>query len=289
MCATSISPERRFPQVSEIIRDLDQLPSAPKVIPRLMGLLNDGNSSTVEVSSLIRLDPGIASRVLRLANSIYYGKGVRVDSVEEAVARVGYDQVFEVVSFAAASLVMDHPLAAYAMEAEQVWSMSVACALACEALSIQCGEDRNVAYTTGLLHNVGMVAIDAYATKRGGVPPFEGCSFPLEYVNAERQFLGHTQAEIGAELLVAWDFPRCMTLPVRWQYAPLSCFSHKRMAVILHLAKWIQAMACSTGAPPPLPAPAVLNLVKLDPTALFSLAGEVRIRLLAVRHLLEDL
>ena len=84
----------------DLVREVKHLPSAPKVLPRLKQLLCDGNSAMHEIVAFIRLDPGIAARVLQVGNSAYFSKGVRCFTVEEAVNRVGYDQVYELVNYA---------------------------------------------------------------------------------------------------------------------------------------------------------------------------------------------
>src|SRR3954466_12027381 len=113
----------------DLVRELTHLPSAPKVLPRLKQLLTDGNSAMHEIVALVRLDPGIAARVLQTANSAYFSKGVRCVTVDEAVHRVGYDQVYELVSYAVASQVLVRPLEVYGIEADVLWKMSVAGAL----------------------------------------------------------------------------------------------------------------------------------------------------------------
>src|SRR5882672_451252 len=113
----------------DIVREVKHLPSAPKVLPRLKQLLSDGNSAMHEIVALIRLDPGIAVRVLQTGNSAYFSKGVRCHTVDEAVNRVGYDQVYELVSLAVASQVLVHPLEAYCIGPDRMWLAAVACGL----------------------------------------------------------------------------------------------------------------------------------------------------------------
>jgi len=287
-CNTGSIPSSNALNLASIIRDVEQLPSAPKVIPRLMRLLEDGNSSSSEVSAFIRLDPGIASRVLRVANSIFYGKAVRINSVEEAVTRIGYDQIFAIASAAAASLVMDPALPLYGWESGDAWSRSVTCALAAETLAMHCGADRNIAYATGLLHNVGMVVLDFYASRNGHFAALgPGAGFPGDWQEQERLLFGFTQAELGAELLTSWEFPKIITLPVRHQYGADTYLGYRREAELLYVAKWIVAMVLCAGAPPPLPSRSVLDQLRLSTPVLVRFAGEVRMRLMAVRHLLE--
>jgi HD-like signal output (HDOD) protein len=272
----------------DIVRDLKHLPSAPKVLPRLKRLLSDANSSMTEIVALIRLDPGIAARVLQIGNSAYYSKGARCFTVEEAVNRVGYDQVYDLVSYAVASQVLVRPLEVYGVEADDLWKMSVACALAAETIATRTGQDRDVAYTVGLLHSLGMVAIDDWALRQRPSLRLANTGFPREASESERAVLGFTQADTGAALLQDWEFPHSMCEPVRWQYAPRACAAHTRMACVLHCAKWLRSAVCGGGADPlPMPAEAVLQMVPLRAGDLPGLMITVEQRLQEVSSLLD--
>jgi HD-like signal output (HDOD) protein len=273
----------------DIVREVKHLPAAPKVLPRLKRLLRDGNSSMDEIVAFVRLDPGIAARLLQVANSAYFGKGVRCLTVDEAVNRVGYDQIYELVSYAVASQVLVRPLDVYGIESDELWRMSVACALAAEMLADRTRQDRSVAYTIGLLHCVGMVAIDEWALRNAPTLSLPGVGFPREAVESERAALGFTHAETGGALLTHWEFPPSMVEPVRWQYAPRASASHGRMASLLFAAKWLRSAVCSpnVAARPPLPETAHLQALGIGPVVLNTLAGDVARRLAAVSSLLD--
>jgi HD-like signal output (HDOD) protein len=272
----------------EIVRELKHLPSAPRVLPRLKQLLSDGNSAMHEIVALVRLDPGIAARVLQVANSAYYSKGVRCVTVDEAVNRVGYDQIYELVSYAVASQVLVRPLEVYGVDADELWKMSVACALAAEALAERTQQDRNIGYTIGLLHCVGMVVIDEWALRNARGLRLKSAGFPREAVEHERATFGFTQADIGSSLLTQWEFPVEMSEPVRWQYAPRASAGFARMACLLFAAKWVRSAVCAPtpAARPPLPDASQLMPLGLTPAALSAIAGEVTRRLAAVSSLL---
>jgi HD-like signal output (HDOD) protein len=270
----------------DIVREVRNLPSAPRVLPRLKRLLQDGNSSIHEIVALVRLDPGIAARVLQMGNSFYFSKGLRCFTVEEAVQRVGFDQVYELVSYAVASQVLVRPVEVYGIDADRLWKMSVACALAAEALAERCGQDRNIAYTIGLLHCVGMVAIDEWALRTAHPLSFVSAGLPREATQSERDQLGFTQADAGGALLEDWEFPPTMSEPVRWQYAPLSAGSHRRMTCLLAAAKWLREAVCTT-APSQLPPSVMLDPLGLAAENLRGMAALVARRFEAVSSLLE--
>ena len=273
----------------EIVREVKNLPSAPRVLPRLKELLADTNSAMHEIAALIRLDPGIAARVLQAANSAYFSKGVRCFAVDEAVQRVGYGQVYELVSVAVAAQVLVRPLKVYAIEADDLWKMSVACALAAELLADRMGQDGHVAYTTGLFHGVGMVAIDEWAARNAPDLSFRTLGFPSEASAGERAAFGFTQAAVGGALLADWGFPKPISEPVRWQYMPRHSLTQARLAGLLHVAKWLRTVACapSKSPRPPLPEATELRACGLTTASLHDLAGEVARRLHEVDSLLE--
>lgn len=272
----------------EIVRDLKHLPSAPKVLPRLKALLIDPNSAMDEIVMLIRLDPGIAARVLQVGNSMYYSQGVRCFTVNEAVHRVGYDQVYELVSYSVASQVLVKPLMTYGIEADDLWQRSVGCALAAELLAGRTGQDREVAYTAGLLHSLGMVVIDDWAGRNLPDLKLASANLHSEAIEAERAALGFTQADVGAALLRFWEFPHSICEPVQWQYSPRSSAAHTRMACLLYCAKWLRSHLCGLG-PKTLSSPpeAIMQMVPMRGLELPQLLAELELRLAEVSSLLE--
>lgn len=272
----------------QIVRDVKHLPSAPKVLPRLKRLLRDGNSSMREVVQLIRLDAAIAARVLQVSNSTYYNKGLRCHTVEEAVNRVGYELVYELVSYAVASQVLVRPLEVYGLEADVIWRQSVACALAAERIAVITGEDCNVAYTVGLLHRIGMVVVNEWALRQQPHLRLLGREFPDEFIRSERATLGCTQADVGAALLRDWDFSPDMTEPVQWQYAPHGAMLSIRMASLLYAARWVRAAVCEESSRVAPPSAALLAPLRITSARLTGVAADVRTHLRTISALLTD-
>jgi HD-like signal output (HDOD) protein len=212
---------------------------------------------------------------------------MRCYTVDEAVNRVGYDQVYELVANAVASQVLVRPLVTYGVEADQLWHMSIACALAAEALAERNHIDCDIAYTVGLLHGVGLVAIDEWAFRQHPDLRFSGGELPLETCEVERATLGFHNAEAGASLLRLWEFPAVMSEPVRWQYLPRGTAAHFQLAAVLHVAKWIRTRVCQTAHAPRKPEAGLLRALNLSPEQLEAQAESVHDRMDQVRSLLE--
>jgi HD-like signal output (HDOD) protein len=272
----------------QIVQAVNHLPSSPKVLPRLKKLLQDGNSSMEEIALLVRLDAAIAARVLRAGNSAYYNQGLHCETVDEAVNRVGFDHIYQLVSYAVASQVLVRPLNVYGLDADEIWRQSVACALAAERIALITGEDGNVAYTVGLLHRIGMVAINEWALRKRLPLRLVGDEFPGEYVRSERATLGCTQADVGAELLGRWDFPREMTIPVKHQYAPRGTVGGIRMTSLLYAARWVRATVCEEPGRSTAPDASLLQVLQLSEAQLNAVAKDVRAHLDTISTLLVE-
>lgn len=270
------------------MRRLTHLPSAPRVLPKLKRLLSDTNSSLHDVVDLIRLDPGIAARVLQVGNSAYFSQGLRCYTVDEAVNRVGYDQVYELVSSAVASEVLVRPLVTYSIAPDELWQSSVACAVAAESLAERIGIERAIAYTVGLLHRVGLVAIDEWLQRAAPAVRFTKGALPFETMEQERQRLGFHNAEAGAALLRLWDFPAVMSEPVRWQYLPSATAAHGQLAALLAVAKWISVTALTQQRPARGLETALLRRCGLSESQLATEIVHVRSRLDAISSLLAE-
>ena len=212
---------------------------------------------------------------------------MRCYTVEEAVHRVGYDQIYELVAAAVASQVLVRPLEVYGIEADQLWLSSVAGALAAECLSEHLGIDQDIAYTIGLLHRIGMVAINEWASRTMPDVRLTQKDLPWETCEAERQIFGFHNAEAGAALLRLWEFPSVMTEPVRWQYSPSATAAHGRIATLLAVSKWIRNSATESHHQN-FPEEALLRRLSISSAQIGKFSEKVKCRLREVASLLES-
>lgn len=215
------------------------------VLPRLQRLLADPNAGLFEVVELVRLDPALTARVVQVSNSAWFGRGSACGTIEEAVNRVGFHEVHRLVATAAASAVVVQSLSAYGLDDKAMWRESVACAFAAELLAARAGEDTAEAYTIGLLHAVGRVAINNHALASVPTVHLTDAGFPDEQSAEEYSWLGFTQADAGACMLQNWEFGPTMIEPLRAQYRPLQAAApHDRMASVLYSARMLRTIVC---------------------------------------------
>lgn len=283
-------PSNRAPSPTAdlIAQETHDIPVAMQVLPKLKKLLKDGGSSLYAIVTLLRLDLGLTVRILRVSNSAYYNRGNKCQTLEEAVHRLGYNHIYEIVAYAVASQVLDRPVQTYRLEVNDLWQRSVACALAAKELAASCGADSDEAYTIGLLHSVGLIAIDNWVSKNKPGTVFADQGYPAEWTKDEMTHLRLSQAEVGAALLTQWDFPKSITIPVRWQNNPRGSAAYQKLSNILVVSRWVRTMICDRHAQnAPSPDAVILSQIGINAIGLREITNQVRGTLLQVNNLLE--
>lgn len=173
----------------------------------------------VEIAGLLRRDPALTARLIAIANSAAYARAEPATSLEEAVACVGYREVYRLVGAVVTSQLVDEPLRSYGLDPIRFRENALFVALVMEQLAEATGGEPRVAYTVGLLRSCGKVALDRFAAEhRLRISPL-GDGALLDW---ERTNWGTTNATIGAQLLEAWRFPSGTVEAVRCHYTPAS-------------------------------------------------------------------
>jgi len=259
------------------------------ILPRLQRLLTNPNSGLFEIVELVRLDTALTARVIQVSNSPWFGRGAACQTIEEAVNRVGFHQVHRLVATAAVSTVMEKSLSAYGLDDKTVWRASVACAFAAEMLAAHVGEDVAEAYTIGLLHTVGRVAVDDFLRGRMSSIELTDVGFPHDYSAAEQAQLGFSQAEVGATMLKNWDFGPLAVETLRSQYVPLEALlPYDRMAAVLYGARLLRTVVCQIRDGPLVRADvAVLETLRMTETELLGYVPDLRAQLTKARQMTE--
>jgi HD-like signal output (HDOD) protein len=226
--------------VADVLRLGKRLPSTPQVFCSIGRLLSDPNSSIDEIVKLVKLDAALAIRVLQLSNGAYYGFKERCGSLDEAVNRLGFREVYRQVGVIAAQQLYCGELVVHRISAQLAWENSVTCALAMEWLARnRQGDDAN-AYAIGLLRSVGKIVLNRVLIGRPGV----WCVYPGEAVEPaahlwEQRMFGLSAPEVAAILMENWKFPLSTCEAVRNHLEPMRTPGVPIEAYWLNLAGWV--------------------------------------------------
>lgn len=224
-------------KILEIARSL---PPAPRAFADLGRLLRDANSQLDEIAALIKRDSALAAHILRVSNSVAYGGEQRTGSVEEAAARLGFQEIFRIVGEVASARLAERALKYYGVDAEALREHMLHTAFVCESLALQCGFDERSAYTAGLMRPLGLLVVDRLADCYRKIEPYHPAR-DSDYMVWEGRVFGMPSSEVAAMVLTEWSFPAEIVEGVRNQYLLRSDDLTHRLACLLNLASSIVA------------------------------------------------
>jgi putative nucleotidyltransferase with HDIG domain len=228
-----------MPSIEVLIKKVDQLPSIPAIIKRLIDLTADPETDIKDILELIQKDQALTAGVLRLCNSAYYGLSRRVASIDEAVIMLGFNTIANICLTIGPALYFRRNLWIYGRTGADLWRHSVATAFSCEQLSHYLGEDRiEVTYTAGLLHDIGKLVL-AEHDPRDLKSIMELAAGDMELVEAEKKVVGLDHGAIGAKLAARWKFPRPLVQAIKYHHRPSRAPSDADLCEIVYIGNTI--------------------------------------------------
>jgi putative nucleotidyltransferase with HDIG domain len=222
-----------------VIENIDNLPSLPAIVTRLLDVVNSADTSADDAVKLIEKDPALTSKFIRLANSAFYGMPRTVSSVSSAVVILGFNVIRSVVLSASIMKMFSGP-GKQAVNKDLFWKHSVATALAAKELVRHLMSfkmfDPESAFCSGILHDIGKLIFNEFVQPDYG----DTCAFSREQkvpiIDAESQMLGINHAEIGRILADKWALPLDLENAIVWHHNPPAAGEIMELVNIVHMA-----------------------------------------------------
>ena len=229
----------------KIKKAVKDLPPMPTVVIKIQQLLFDPNSTAQQVADFIERDQAIAAKVLKMANSTYYGMSGKVSSVHHAAVILGFKALGELCTIAAFSDFMGNKLPGYGYLSDELWKHSLAVAGAAKLIAEKINPQIiHEALTAGLIHDIGKLILDPYVLEQRETFDEFMQDGNQTFLEAEKQILGFDHAEIAAEICTHWKFPESLTQAIQYHHHPSRSHGNE-MAFILHLADYIAVLSGS--------------------------------------------
>jgi len=178
--------------------------------------MNVDQAELKTIVSVLGTDPALSALVLRLVNSPLFGVRSPVTGILHAVALLGLDRLRVLASTAALRMHVSTALATPALT--NCWRHSVACGLATQDIAVKSGFNGDLAYTAGLLHDIG--CFGALACWPGEYSHLLATCHPADLLHREVEVLGVTHTDAGAVLLQHWNLPSPLVEVAREHHCP---------------------------------------------------------------------
>ena len=199
-------PRTDNPLVRTIVGRLATLPSSSKTYPKLIDVMAQSDSSIDQISAVIATDPALSAKLLQVVNSAFFGLPFKVASVPQAVSYLGLTSLRALVLLSTVFAAADSCPTVDGFSPSRLQRHSLLCARLARAL-VENQRSRDDAFTGGLLHDIGMLALAVGMNKRYSLAlrHAERSGRPLAEV--ETSFLGTSHVAVGAYLADVWGLP----------------------------------------------------------------------------------
>ena len=227
----------------QILKALKDLPPMPQVVLKAQEVMESPKSSIKALAAVLETDQAIAAKVLRLANSAYYGLSGKVFSLKHASVLLGENTLCEIVTLAGTSSLLGDTLGGYGMGSGELWRHSMAVAFSAKSLAQEKFPDTaNEAFVAGLIHDAGKIVLDPYIVERQ--PDFESYMTDDQhtFLGAEMHVFGFDHAEIAAEVCQHWSIPEQISEAIRYHHNP-SESENNTLAYLLHMADYLAMLS----------------------------------------------
>ncbi|MFM9872905.1 MAG: HDOD domain-containing protein [Fimbriimonadaceae bacterium] len=226
--------------IEQIVSKTTDLPTIPAAAIKVMRETQSASSSAASVAKIIVTDQALSARVLRLANSAFYGLSRRIVDLPEAVVVLGMKSVKNLALVAGTYPWMQRPVTGYCLGPAEMWRHAFGTAVASQIIARVSGKSsEDVAFTAGLLHDIGKVALSVWIENKMGAILLYAGREEISFDEAERRVLGYDHCQVGYHLATNWNLPEEICEAALHHHTPVQATSHKGIVDCVHVGDYI--------------------------------------------------
>ena len=273
---------------TEIVQRVETIPSPPQVITQVVRLVNDPNATAEQIEAIMSKDVGMASKVLRMVNSVYYGLDQPMHDLGQAIRILGFKTVRSVALSISAMNAFQQQNVGFSMKA--YWTHCSVAACLCRMLANRAElPDPELAFTVGLFKDVGILVLAQHAPDAMRETIKVAQAQQLPFAAAARQVMGRDQATLGAKLVRHWGMEDAIVDAIQHQDS-LVHTKHPRLVAVTQFSEYLCAtrgLRLPGQCEEPVLDDAVWTHLGLERTALVDALAVVDKEVQAAKELLE--
>jgi HD-like signal output (HDOD) protein len=212
------------------VRRIKNLPTVPGIVAKISRMVENPETSAAEVGRLISQDQVLSAKVLRMANSAFFGMSRKISSISQALVILGFDVVKGLVLTSSVFDMIQKSMAG-------LWEHSIGCAAASGAVAAILGrDDAEEILVAGLLHDLGKVVLALNLPEEMRLVQKKVASGPILFYEAENEVLDFDHCDLGQWLAEHWNLPESLAEPMRLHHRPEKAVLKPECVAIVHLA-----------------------------------------------------
>jgi len=233
--------------VKKALAAVGEIATLPEVTVKIIEVVEDPKGTARELHEVIKRDPALSAKVLKVVNSAFYGLPGQVASVDRAIVLLGLSAVKNIAIAASISRLFNGSQKSELFDARELWKHSVAVGVAAKKISQLAGDlaGHEEMFLAGLIHDLGLlIERQAFASQLNEVVRTK-METQESFLNLERRLIGATHQEFGDALTLRWKFPRHLRAAVGFHHNPEDLAAElRRIGLIVHCA---DILCCQEG------------------------------------------
>ncbi len=226
---------------ADLVARARELTTLPDIYLQIKNILVDPTSSHANVADALSTDPALSARLLRIANSAFYGRPGTIATVSRAVGLLGTQQIHDLVLATAVIHAFDG-FSSDLIERRAFWRSGLFGASAAKLLADQCGIlDSERLFVGGLLAPVGTLILCQELPQQMRAILEDARTLGKDIASLQRARMGFDYAQLSAKLFSSWQLPPELVAPIRGHTRPSAAQDFPLEAGILHIATQLAA------------------------------------------------
>ena len=209
------------PSMAQMEAAISKVKPIPQIALKLLRMIKDDLYNMDDLGTEIKKDQVISAKIIRLCNSAFFKHKSNVDSIERALVVLGEKHLLQLVISASMEGFFNSESGGYSLCKGGLFKHAVGTAIICEKLASYNNKiSSDIAYTAGLLHDIGKIALDQFMDK----------AYPMFYrrtqerneilVNVEKEVFGRSHTEVGGKLAEIWGLPERLIDVIKYHHMP---------------------------------------------------------------------
>lgn len=220
-----------------IVNKVDDMEVLPEIINKIVSLTEAPDSTIEDMEREILKDQVLITKILRLANSAYYGYARKISTISQATVLLGFQAIKSIALASTVSQYLTSELKGYSLEKNQLWTQSQTCAIISRYLAKYVNyPNPEEAYIAGLLRDIGKTVLNQHMETEYMEVLSKIENDKLSFLKAEKDILGFDHAEVGEKVASKWDLPPDLVDAIGHHHTPENSDVNIKLVSIVHVA-----------------------------------------------------
>lgn len=226
-------------RIKRITESIIGLPTLPTIVSKMIELVDNPRTSAASLARLISSDQTLTARILKLANSAYYGFPREISTVNMAIVVLGFNTVKDMGLSLSVFDVFKNQENSSVFDITRFWEHSIGCGVASRMLARNYhSRNASEAFVAGLLHDIGKIILNQYFHQEF-LQIMDMVVHGSTLEDAEENIIGTTHAQIGAWLAEKWNLPEIISKTILYHHQPWCAKKESVLVCTVTLADYL--------------------------------------------------